>query len=299
MIKLSDVSYTYGKTTALKAINLNINKGELFGLIGADGAGKTTLLRLVMTLLKVQQGKISMNNWDVMQDFRLIRQFAGYMPGRFSLYPDLSVEENLQFFASVFNTSIKKSSPHIKKIYSQIEPFKHRKAGRLSGGMKQKLALSCAMVHKPKVLILDEPTTGVDAVSRSEFWEILQEFKNEGITIMVSTPYMDEASLCDRIGLMHQGEIMRTDLVSNLVKDYKGNLFAVRASEKQSTLQKLRKLKWVESVQVFGQELHLTTFLDQKEVAKQLKQISISDLDIRPALPNIEDVFIQLADQQA
>lgn len=298
MITISDVSYNYDKTTALKDINLEVARGELFGLIGADGAGKTTLLRLVMTLLNVQKGRISMNNWDVMKDYRKIRQFAGYMPGRFSLYPDLSVEENLQFFASVFGTTIKKSYPHIKKIYSQIEPFKHRKAGRLSGGMKQKLALSCAMVHKPQVLILDEPTTGVDAVSRSEFWEIIREFKKEGITIMVSTPYMDEASLCDRIGLMHNGQILRKDIVSNLVNDYNGNLFAVRTQDKQATLQNLRKLKWVDSVQVFGQELHLTTSLDHQEVLEQLNQTYITDVHISPETPNVEDVFIQLAHQQ-
>lgn len=299
MIEVQNVTYKYDQTVALTDVNLGIEKGELFGLIGPDGAGKTTLIRLIMTLLKVQKGSLKMNGWDVSNDFRKIRQFAGYMPGKFSLYPDLSVEENLHFFASVFGTTLKESYPHIKKIYSQIEPFKTRKAGRLSGGMKQKLALSCAMVHKPQVLILDEPTTGVDAVSRSEFWEILQEFKTEGVTILVSTPYMDEASLCDRVALMHHGQLLRKDAVDALVKTYKGNLFAVRTNDKQTVLHQLRSQAWVSSIQVFGQDLHLTTALGENELQAKVAALSVPQISIKPATPNIEDVFIQLAEENA
>ena len=199
MIEVKDLHKQYGDIVALDKISLSVGKGELFGLIGPDGAGKTSLMRILMSLLLPNGGKATMSGLDVVADYKKIRLITGYMPGRFSLYPDLTVEENLKFFATVFGTTIEENYYLIKDIYQQIEPFKTRRAGKLSGGMKQKLALSCALIHKPEILILDEPTTGVDAVSRKEFWEMLKRLNNMGITILVSTPYMDEASLCDRI----------------------------------------------------------------------------------------------------
>ncbi len=299
MIQAHEVTYHYNKVQALQQVDLEIQKGELFGLIGPDGAGKTTLMRLLMTLLKVQEGHLDLNGWDVTKDYREIRQHVGYMPGRFSLYPDLSVYENLTFFASVFGTSLEENYDQIKKIYSQIEPFKNRRAGQLSGGMKQKLALSCALVHKPLVLILDEPTTGVDAVSRMEFWEILQELKKEGITILVSTPYMDEASLCDRIGLMYDGKILETNTVHEIEKLYNGNLFALSVENKHATIKKLRPLPKVDSIQVFGQYLHLNTAMNSpQEVQKFLNDVGISANSIKAIQPNIENVFIQRTEKK-
>ena len=208
MIEVKDIHKQYGDITALEKISLSVRKGELFGLIGPDGAGKTSLMRILMSLLLPDSGSATMNQLDVVKEYKKVRLITGYMPGRFSLYPDLTVEENLKFFATVFGTTIQENYYLIKDIYQQIEPFKTRRAGKLSGGMKQKLALSCALIHKPEILILDEPTTGVDAVSRKEFWEMLKRLKNMGITILVSTPYMDEASMCDRIALIQQGQLM-------------------------------------------------------------------------------------------
>lgn len=298
MVSANNVIHHYENTIALNNVSLEVQKGELFGLIGPDGAGKTTLLRLLMTLLKVQSGNLSINGWDVMNDYREIRKNVGYMPGRFSLYPDLSVEENLNFFASVFGTTVRENYQQIKAIYSQIEPFKNRRAGKLSGGMKQKLALCCALVHKPLVLILDEPTTGVDAVSRSEFWDMLTHLKEQGITILVSTPYMDEAELCDKIALMHGGKLLNTNTTQNLVKEYHGNLYALRSKNKHEDLEKMRKLPWVESVHIFGQDLNLTTEINTPQEVQQLLEISgFAMQNITKILPNIENVFIQLATQ--
>ena len=201
-VEAKDLKRNYGKVEALKGISFKVPSGEIFGIIGPDGAGKTTLFRILTTLLLADSGSAVVDGDDVVKDFKSIRKKVGYMPGRFSLYQDLSVEENMKIFASIFNTSIEENYHLVKDIYSQIEPFKKRKAGALSGGMKQKLALSCALIHKPTVLFLDEPTTGVDPVSRKEFWDMLYKLKMQGITILVSTPYMDEASLCDRIALI-------------------------------------------------------------------------------------------------
>ena len=208
MIEVKNIHKQFGDVVALEKVSLTVEQGELFGLIGPDGAGKTTLMRILMSLLLPDGGSATMNGLDVVADYKKVRLITGYMPGRFSLYPDLTVEENLKFFATVFGTTIQENYHLIKDIYQQIEPFKTRRAGKLSGGMKQKLALSCALIHKPEILILDEPTTGVDAVSRKEFWEMLKRLKEMGITILVSTPYMDEASLCDRIALIQQGSLM-------------------------------------------------------------------------------------------
>jgi ABC-type multidrug transport system ATPase subunit len=218
-IKINNISKSYAEAQALQEISLSVNEGELFGLIGPDGAGKTTLMRILTTLLLPDTGEAKMAGLDVVKDFKEIRHIVGYMPGRFSLYQDLSVEENLNFFATVFGTTVEENYDLIRDIYYQIEPFKNRRAGKLSGGMKQKLALSCALIHKPKILVLDEPTTGVDAVSRKEFWEMLKKLQQRGITILVSTPYMDEATLCDRVALMQKGRILDVDSPGGLPKN--------------------------------------------------------------------------------
>src|SRR4029453_7562144 len=221
MVKVENISKVYGSkkapVQALREINFEVAKGELFGIIGPDGAGKTSLFRILTTLLLPDGGKATVDGFDVVKNYKEIRNRVGYMPGRFSLYQDLSVEENLEFFATIFNTSIRENYDLIKDIYQQIEPFKERKAGKLSGGMKQKLALSCALIHSPSVLFLDEPTTGVDAVSRKEFWIMLKDLQKKGITILVSTPYMDEASLCDRVALIQNGKILSIDTPANIV----------------------------------------------------------------------------------
>ena len=217
-IVINGISKRYGKVQALQGVSLSVGEGELFGLIGPDGAGKTTLFRLLTTLLLPDEGSATVCGLNLVKDYRLIRQQVGYMPGRFSLYPDLSVEENLQFFASIFGTTIEENYNLVAPIYSQIEPFRKRKAGKLSGGMKQKLALSCALIHKPRVLFLDEPTTGVDVVSRVEFWDMLQNLRRQGITILVSTPYMDEAQRCTRVALISGGTILGVDTPEEVVR---------------------------------------------------------------------------------
>ena len=231
-IRLENISKSYGakKKPAVNKISFSVNEGELFGLIGPDGAGKTTLFRLLTTLLLPDDGNANVCGFDIVKDYRSIRRIAGYMPGRFSLYQDLSVEENLEFFAAVFNTSVEDNYELIKDIYVQLEPFKNRLAGKLSGGMKQKLALCCALIHRPEVLFLDEPTTGVDAVSRKEFWEMLHRMKQQGITILVSTPYMDEADQCDRVALMQTGEILTIDSPEAITNSYSGELYSMKSS---------------------------------------------------------------------
>src|SRR6201994_2778139 len=242
MIQLDNITKTYnkGEVLAVKDISFSAERGELFGLIGPDGAGKTTLFRILTTLLMADSGKATVNGCDVVKDLAQIRNSVGYMPGRFSLYQDLTIEENLQFFATVFGTTIKENYALIKDIYQQIEPFKDRRAGKLSGGMKQKLALCCALIHKPAVLFLDEPTTGVDVVSRKEFWDMLRRLKQEGITILVSTPYMDEANLCDRIALIQKGTILSIDTPAAIVNAFPLELFAVRASKTHQLLKDVR-----------------------------------------------------------
>ncbi len=235
MISIQHISKSYKDVQAITDISLEVQKGELFGLIGPDGAGKTTLMRILMTLLIQDEGTATMNGFDVIKDYKKIRNMVGYMPGRFSLYQDLTVEENLNFFATVFKTTVSENYDLIRDIYIQIEPFKKRLAGKLSGGMKQKLALSCALIHKPEILILDEPTTGVDAVSRKEFWEMLKNLQQKGITILVSTPYMDEATLCNRVALMQKGKVLDIDTPRNLVDSYTRKLYAIMLSDNIST----------------------------------------------------------------
>ena len=228
-VSINEISKSYQGVKALDDISLSIDKGELFGFIGPDGAGKTTLFRILTTLLLPDKGNATVEGFDTVKDYKKIRQIVGYMPGRFSLYQDLSVEENLNFFASIFKTTLKENYHLIRDIYKQIEPFKTRPAGKLSGGMKQKLALSCALIHKPVILFLDEPTTGVDAVSRKEFWDMLDKLKKENITILVSTPYMDEASRCDRVALMQEGKILSVDTPAGIVSSYENPLLAVKS----------------------------------------------------------------------
>jgi ABC-type multidrug transport system ATPase subunit len=296
MIRVQDITKSYGKTQALKGVSLDVKKGELFGLIGPDGAGKTTLMRILMSLLLPDGGMATMNGYNVVKEYKQIRMQTGYMPGRFSLYQDLTVEENLEFFATVFGTSIAENYDLIKDIYVQIEPFKKRRAGNLSGGMKQKLALSCAMIHKPEILILDEPTTGVDAVSRKEFWEMLMRLKAQGITIFVSTPYMDEATLCDRIALIEKGNIFGIDTPEQLMKNFPEDLWSVKtASSLYQTAKKLQNLPRLISVNSFGQCLHVV--LPKGEVSPTdiitfLEQQGETDIEIEQIQANIEDVFM-------
>ena len=282
-ISIGKISKKYGAIQALDEVSLDVGRGELFGLIGPDGAGKTSLFRILATLLLPDSGTATVEGLDTVKQFKEIRNIVGYMPGRFSLYQDLSVEENLAFFAGVFHTSIEENYRLIQDIYVQIEPFKNRKAGKLSGGMKQKLALCCALIHKPKVLFLDEPTTGVDPVSRKEFWEMLKRLKMENITILVSTPYMDEATLCDRIALIQHGKILSIETPGNVIENYPKTLYAVKSDNNYRLLESLRKETAVESVYIFGEYLHVT-FKDKPLDIQGIEKIK----------PGVEDCFIQL-----
>lgn len=301
IIKVQNIKKEYGKVEALKGISFEVEEGEIFGLIGPDGAGKTTLFRILTTLLKPDAGEAFVLGLNVVDDYKRIRPKVGYMPGRFSLYQDLSVEENLRFFASVFGTTIDANYDLIKPIYRQLEPFKSRLAGALSGGMKQKLALSCALIHKPKVLFLDEPTTGVDAVSRKEFWEMLHQLKEEGITILVSTPYMDEAEQCDRVGLMQQGRILSIDTPDAITQQFDNNLWAVKAEDKYRLIQVLRDYEFSESVQPFGESLHYTdkrVEVGREEILSYLESKRIRNPEIKGISPNIEDTFMRLLERE-
>jgi ABC-2 type transport system ATP-binding protein len=299
-VKDIEKSYDKGAVQALKGINLEIEQGELFGLIGPDGAGKTSLFRILSTLILPDSGSAKMMGLDVVKDLWKIRKIVGYMPGRFSLYQDLSIEENLNFFATVFNTTVKENYHLIEDIYVQIEPFKKRRAGKLSGGMKQKLALCCALIHEPKILLLDEPTTGVDPVSRKEFWEMLGRLKEKGITVLVSTPYMDEASRCSRIALMQDGNVMEVDSLENIIAKNNMILFALRSKEMHRLLKDLREYPGTFSAFAFGDEHHVR--LDSVEEADELYAFLIHRghelLNIRKINPEIEDVFIQLMQEQ-
>ena len=304
MVSLQNLTKTYdkGRITAVDSVSLDVSAGELYGLIGPDGAGKTTLFRMLTTLLLPDSGSATVDNFDIVRDYRQIRKHVGYMPGKFSLYQDLTVEENLHFFATLFGTTIEENYHLIKDIYVQIEPFKDRRVGKLSGGMKQKLALSCALIHKPGVLFLDEPTTGVDPVSRKEFWEMLKRLKQQGITILVSTPYMDEATLCDRIALIQSGKILAIDTPENIVKQYPENLYAVRAKAMQRLLPDLRMYDNTLSCFTFGEYLHLSFKEDYPEATSELKRYLQSrdhtEVELLPVAPTIEDCFIRLLKQQ-
>ena len=301
LIFIENIHKSYGSVEALKGVSLEVGKGELFGLIGPDGAGKTTLMRILMTMLVPASGKATMGGFDVVKDYKKIRTCVGYMPGRFSLYQDLSVEENLEFFATVFGTTIEENYHLIKDIYVQIEPFKKRLAGKLSGGMKQKLALSCALIHKPEILILDEPTTGVDAVSRKEFWEMLKKLQQHEITILVSTPYMDEANLCDRVALMQNGQILDVDSPRRITEKFSRKMLAVRSANMYYLIQDVRAFSKTETAFAFGQFLHVTSVDDDMEAielenylhAKKHEQIQVFEIE-----PTIEDVFMSLMSEK-
>ncbi|HEX5167953.1 MAG TPA: ABC transporter ATP-binding protein [Cyclobacteriaceae bacterium] len=286
--------------TALHDISFEVDRGELFGLIGPDGAGKTTLFRLLTTLMIPDSGSAQVDGYDVIRDFREIRKHIGYMPGKFSLYQDLTVEENLAFFATLFDTSIEENYELVKDIYVQIEKFKTRKAGALSGGMKQKLALSCALIHKPSVLFLDEPTTGVDTVSRKEFWELLRNLQKQNITILVSTPYMDEASLCDRVALIQAGRILDIDSPSGITKKFPKPLWAVHAHDMYNLMVQLRGMKEIESCYPFGQEHHVVfrTENEKPTVENHLRNSGHDDVTFRQIDAGIEDCFMDLMSQE-
>ncbi len=297
-VRLENIVKTYekGQVKALDDATFTVEKGELFGLIGPDGAGKTSLFRILTTLLLPDSGTAAVCGLDVVKDFKSIRKQIGYMPGKFSLYQDLSVEENLQFFATVFNTTIEENYHLIEGIYVQIEPFKKRRAKALSGGMKQKLALCCALIHRPRVLFLDEPTTGVDAVSRKEFWEMLRRLKGEGITILVSTPYMDEATLCERIALIQSGKIMSIDTPGNIIQQFGEPLFAAKAENMGKLLNDLRDSRHVKSCFAFGEYHHIILSHNGNSLAALTAELQKKHehVDVKRIIPTIEDCFIKL-----
>ena len=299
-VSLHNITKTYNKGAlqAVRDVSFSVSPGEVFGLIGPDGAGKTSIFRILTTLLLPDGGTATVDGLDVVRQYSEIRNRVGYMPGRFSLYQDLTVSENLNFFATLFGTSVEENYDLIRDIYVHIEPFKNRRAGKLSGGMKQKLALSCALIHRPTVLFLDEPTTGVDAVSRKEFWEMLRRLKLQGITILVSTPYMDEATLCDRIALVQAGQILSIDTPRNIIQSYPENLYAIKSERIYHLLKDLESYTNIRSCFTFGEFLHLS-FREEfpgfmEDMMDYLKGRGHLQIEIKPVEPSIEDCFIRL-----
>lgn len=293
-VKAENIEKNYGEVKALKGISLEIKQGELFGVIGPDGAGKTSLFRILTSLLLPDGGSARVNGYDVVKDFAAVRRSIGYMPGRFSLYMDLTIEENLNFFATLYGTTLEENYDLIKDIYSQIEPFKKRPAGKLSGGMKQKLALSCALIHKPSVLFLDEPSTGVDPVSRAELWEMLVNLKKQGITIIASTPYMDEAILCDRIALLQEGQCMQINTPANIIASFTEILWAVRSDRMYKLLTDLRNHSKIRTCFAFGDKHHITVEKDltENELNNYLSALGYKEISIEKIAPSIEDCYI-------
>lgn len=296
VVESSGLSKSFGATKAIDNISFSVNESEIFGFIGPDGAGKTTLFRIITTLLLPDAGKIMVLGLDSVTGYKKLRKSIGYMPGRFSLYQDLSVEENLAFYATVFGTSVKENYDLIADIYSHIEPFKKRLAGNLSGGMKQKLALSCALIHKPQLLVLDEPTTGVDAVSRSEFWSMLGKLRKHNITIIVSTPYMDEAMRCDRVALIQKGKILAIDTPDQIRKGFAGKLFSVKAPEKHRLINALRQFPSTITAYPFGDSVHTTFKGDVIDTSlyDYLKKQDVTGVTITETAAGIEDRFLEL-----
>lgn len=297
-----DLVKTYEDEVALDGLSVTVRPGELFGFIGPDGAGKTTLFRILTSLLTPDEGTVRVLGLDVVDQYRELRPRLGYMAGQFSLYPDLTVEENLRFFASVFGTTPEAQMDVIRPVYRQLEPFADRRAEALSGGMKQKLALSCALVHRPELLVLDEPTTGVDAVSRRDFWAVLARLRDEGLPIVVSTPYMDEASRCDRVALIHDGSILSVDAPEAIRTDYPWPLLAVRADDRYRVLTALRTFEHARQVAPFGAELHYTDARTDAspeavvdEVRAFLRDKGFGQVEVRPISAGIEDVFMSLS----
>lgn len=296
-ISVQSISKSYKNIKAIDAVSFEVKEGEIFGLIGPDGAGKTTLFRILTTLLIADEGKASVVDYDVIKDYKAIRNSVGYMPGKFSLYQDLTVEENLSFFATIFGTTIEENYELIKDIYIQIEPFKKRRAGALSGGMKQKLALCCALIHAPKVLFLDEPTTGVDPVSRKEFWQMLKRLQQKGITILVSTPYMDEASLCDRIALLQKGKVLKIDTPQAITDNYEKVIYDIQSKNTHGLIHDLKNYPSHYSVYAFGEFIH---YIDKNgafnpiDIKTYLENKNHSEIIIKKAITTIEDVFMDL-----
>jgi ABC-2 type transport system ATP-binding protein len=294
-IEIHQTSKSYGEITAVNKASFVIPENSLFGLIGPDGAGKTTLFRMITTLLLPDEGHVRVFGYDTNKDYRKIRQFTGYMPGRFSLYPDLTVQENLIFYATIFGTTVKQHYKLIEPVYALLEPYKNRLARNLSGGMKQKLALSCAMIHNPRLLVLDEPTTGVDAVSRKEFWDTLQQLGNTGMTILVSTPYMDEAVRCGTVALMQDGVIMLSGKPGDILKDFSGRLFEIKSSDRFGLLKILRSMPEIKSAYLFGQYIHVTMKpggTDAGTLKNYLAGQGIADAEITAIKADFEDCFI-------
>nr|WP_080904196.1 ABC transporter ATP-binding protein [Parabacteroides sp. Marseille-P3160] len=296
-VQLRNISKSYGNLRALDSISFDVRRGEIFGLIGPDGAGKTTLFRILTTLLLADNGEAAVDGLDVVKDYRAIRNRIGYMPGKFSLYPDLTVEENLKFFATVFHTTVEANYDLVREIYQQIEPFRKRRAGKLSGGMKQKLALSCALIHKPSILFLDEPTTGVDPVSRKEFWGILRHLKEQGITILVSTPYMDEATRCDRIALIREGKLLQIDTPRRMTEQFTESLWGVRSNRMYPLLTDLRAYPEVKTCFTFGEFHHITVKADfaEEKLERYLQERGHREIMLRTLVPTIEDYYMQIA----
>lgn len=299
-VSVRNVSMSYGRVRALDGVSLEVEGGTVFGIIGPDGAGKTTLFRIMTTLLLPDAGEVRVCGCDVRKDFMEIRRMIGYMPGHFSLYQDLTVEENLSLFAAVFNTTIQENYHLVAEIYSQLEPFRKRRAGKLSGGMKQKLALCCAMIHKPRVLFLDEPTTGVDPVSRKEFWQMLARLKAQGITIVVSTPYMDEASKCDVISLMKDGRFFKTDTPEAIVKGFGKRMYELDVQGSiVRALDDVASVQGVESCGPFGDRIHIVSpSLGKEELSGRLSAIGYDTSSLREAVPTVEDCFIEFDSRQ-
>jgi ABC-2 type transport system ATP-binding protein len=300
VIESEGISKHFGTTKALNDISFSVNRSEVFGFIGPDGAGKTTLFRIITTLMLPDEGKMKVLGMDSATDYKELRKNIGYMPGRFSLYQDLTVEENLNFYATVFGTTAEENYDLISDIYSHIEPFKKRPAGKLSGGMKQKLALSCALIHKPELLVLDEPTTGVDAVSRSEFWDMLGKLRQHNITILVSTPYMDEAMRCDRVALIQAGKILAIDTPQKIRDGFSRNLFTVKSVEKYKLINTLRNYPGTLTAYPFGDSVHVTFVNDQVDntLFEYLKKEGIFDFEVQAVEAGIEDRFLELMEKK-
>lgn len=300
MVTAKELVKTYGKKNQILAVDrasFSVSKGEIFGLIGPDGAGKTSIFRMLTTLLLPDRGSARVHGFDIIKDYAQIRNTIGYMPGKFSLYQDLSVEENLHFFATLFETTVQENYGLIKDIYVQLEPFKNRRAGKLSGGMKQKLALCCALIHKPEVLFLDEPTTGVDAVSRREFWGILRRLNAQGITILVSTPYMDEASLCDRIALIQKGKLLSIEAPEKIIDSYPHKLYSIKAANVPALLKAMSLYEDILSNYAFGDCIHVSfrkNAFDEGKVKNYLQFKGIENIQIKEIRATVEDCFINL-----